>query len=202
MSRPSANLTELMNRAADGSASAAAHLLPLVYDELRNLARHKLANEPADLTLQATALVHEAYLRLGADPGAAWQNRRHFFGAAAIAMRRILVERARARAGPRRGGGRVRIPLDEATPDARTPADDPVDWIGLDDALCALEKHDPDLAELVSLRYFAGLSVDQAAAALGVAPRTVDRDWRVARTFLRHHIATSGGAGEGPAGGC
>jgi RNA polymerase sigma factor (TIGR02999 family) len=187
-----ANLTILMDRAAAGSRSAAAELLPIVYDELRALAQRELAREPAGLTLQATALVHEAYLRLGASPDAQWQNRRHYFGAAAIAMRRILVERARRKAGPKQGGDRARVPLDHAEPAA---ADEPIDWLALDGALAALEHHDPALAELVSLRYFAGLSVDQAAAALGLSPRTIDRDWRVARAFLQHHLS---GSGDGP----
>ena len=184
-----------MNRAADGSKSAADHLLPLVYDELRELARRNLANEPAGLTLQATALVHEAYMRLGADPAARWDSRRHYFAAAAIAMRRILVERARRHAGPRRGGGRARIPLEDAEMAADAPA--PVDWLALDDALAALERQDPELAELVSLRYFAGLNIDQTAQALGISPRTVDRNWKVATAFLRHHVSRTGEEGAG-----
>lgn len=182
------DLTSLMNRAADGSKSAGDELLPLVYDELRELARRNLANEPAGLTLQATALVHEAYLRLGADDHARWESRRHYFGAAAIAMRRILIERARAASGPKRGGGRQRVDLNSADMPA---ADQPIDWLGLDSALSALEKQDPDLAELVSLRYFAGLSIDQASAALNISPRTVDRNWRLARAFLQHHLASA-----------
>jgi RNA polymerase sigma factor (TIGR02999 family) len=189
MPLPPEELTALMHRAADGSKEAAERLLPLVYDELRELARRNLANEPAGHTLQATALVHEAYMRLGADPEARWDGRRHYFAAAAIAMRRILIERARRVAGPRRGGGRERVDLTDVDP-ASTP--DSVDWLALDDALTALERHDAQLAELVSLRYFAGLSIDQTAAALGVSARTVDRDWKVARAFLQHHIARSG----------
>jgi RNA polymerase sigma factor (TIGR02999 family) len=183
-----------MNRAAGGSKSAAGDLLPLVYEELRDLARRNLANEPAGLTIQATALVHEAYLRLGADPAARWDNRRHYFAAAAIAMRRILVERARKVGGPKRGGGRGRVSLEEVDP-ASNP-EQPVDWLALDDALASLEQHDPELAELVLLRYFAGLSVDQTAEALGVSARTIDRNWKVARAFLQHHITGAGGAGE------
>jgi RNA polymerase sigma factor (TIGR02999 family) len=109
-------------------------------------------------------------------------------------MRRILVERARRVGGPRRGGGRERVPLEDVDPPSANT--DPIDWLALDDALNALEKHDPELAELVSLRYFAGLSIDQTAAALGVAARTVDRNWKVARAFLQHHIAAGGDSRE------
>src|SRR3954466_1351752 len=187
MGSPEYSLTVLMNRAAAGSGSATAELLPLVYGALRAAAEKQLAQEPAGLTLQATALVHEAYLRLGADPSATWQSRRHFFGAAAVAMRRILVERARRVSGPERGGGRKRVPLEEAEGGGGGAAGtEAMDWVGLDGALAALEKQDPELAELVSLRYFAGLSVDQAAAALGLSARTIDRDWAVARAFLQH----------------
>ena len=193
---PEKDLTLLLNRAADGSKSAAESLLPLVYDELRELARRNLANEPAGLTLQATALVHEAYMRLGADPAARWDSRRHYFAAAAIAMRRILVERARRNAGPRRGGGRPRVPLEDA--DIAVDSTGPIDWLALDDALAALEQHDAELAELVSLRYFAGLNIDQTAAALNVSPRTVDRNWKVARAFLQHHFARVGDADREP----
>jgi RNA polymerase sigma factor (TIGR02999 family) len=193
---PAKDLTVLMNRAADGSKSAAEHLLPLVYDELRDLARRNLANEPAGLTIQATALVHEAYMRLGADPAAKWDSRRHYFAAAAIAMRRILVERARRHAGPRRGGGRGRVPLEEVDIAGDTTTE--IDWLALDEALAALEQHDPELAELVSLRYFAGLNIDQTGAALGVSARTVDRNWKVARAFLQHHFARAGDAEREP----
>lgn len=180
--QPPEHVTMLLNAAGRGDASAASKLLPLVYDELREMARRRMIKEPAGHTLQPTALVHEAYLRLVSDQDATWENRRHFFGAAAIAMRRILVERARKYAGPKAGGGRKRIPMDEA--DAGAEAPDAMDWIGLDEALGALEKHDPDLAQVVMLRYFAGLTVEQTAEVLGVSPRTVKRDWAVARAWL------------------
>ena len=167
-------------------------LLPEVYDELRQVAQRCLAHEPPGLTLQATALVHEAYMRLGGENGH-WENRRHFFGAAAIAMRRILVERARAKAGPKRGGCRLRLSLDQ---DPSAPTADPAEILSLDEALQALQATDAQLAEIVSLRYFAGLSIDQTAEALGLSPRSVDRAWKAARAFLRHHLGTQGGGGE------
>lgn len=168
-------------------------LIPEVYDELKEVAHRCLAHEPPGLTLQATALVHEAFIRLGGDQGR-WQNRRHFFGAAAIAMRRILVERARAKAGPKRGGGRLRLSLDQ---DASAPTADPAEILCLDEALEALQATDPQLAELVSLRYFAGLNIDQTAEALGMSPRSVDRAWKAARAFLRHHLGTTAGGSTG-----
>ncbi len=167
-------------------------LIPEVYEELREVAQRCLAHEPPGLTLQATALVHEAFIRLGGEQGR-WENRRHFFGAAAIAMRRILVERARAKSGPKRGGGRLRLSLDQ---DASAPTADPAEILSLDEALRALQGTDPQLAELVSLRYFAGLSIDQTAEAMGMSPRSVDRAWKAARAFLRHHMGTGGATGE------
>jgi RNA polymerase sigma factor (TIGR02999 family) len=177
-----------MDRAAAGSPSAAEALLPLVYNQLRALAQKQLAAEAPGQTLQATALVHEAYLRLGADPEARWDNRRHYFAAAAIAMRRILVERARQRRGPKRGGDRARIPLDDAAQISADPSMPEPDWDALDRALTDLQREDPDLVQVVHLRYFAGLSIDQAAAALGVSPRSVDRDWKCARAWLLDRI--------------
>ncbi len=192
---PSKSLTLLMNQASEGRPSAADKLLPLVYEELRKLAGAKLKNEPKNLTLQATALVHEAYLRLGGSEQEKWQSRRHYFAAAAEAMRRILIERARRVAGPKAGGGLKRH--DAADMDAATE-DDPARWLALDEGLKALTAHDPELAELVSLKFFAGLSVDQIAAALDVSPRTVDNHWKIARAFLLKHMnsqALPGSAG-------
>ncbi len=185
MASPSKTLTLLMNEASEGRRSAADKLLPLVFEELRKLASAKLKHEPKNLTLQATALVHEAYLRLGGSEDVQWESRRHYFAAAAEAMRRILIERARRVAGPKAGGGSKQQGVSDA--DAAFE-DNPVKWIALDDGLTALKAHDPELAELVSLKFFAGLSVDQIAAALGVSPRTVDNHWKVARAFLLKHM--------------
>src|SRR5262245_17269531 len=170
------NLTHILNAIEQGDAHAAEQLLPLVYDELRQLAAQRLAHENPGQTLQATALVHEAYLRLvGGDPEQPWEGRGHFFAAAAEAMRRILVDRARDRRRLKRGGARRRQDLDL---DALTAPDAPPDdLLDLDDALGRLDRADPRAAALVRLRLFAGLTLDQAAAALGVSPRTADSDW-------------------------
>jgi RNA polymerase sigma factor (TIGR02999 family) len=166
------NVTQVLNAIEQGDPHAAAQLLPLVYDELRNLAAQRLAQEKPGQTLQATALVHEAYLRLVGDaPGQPWDNRGHFFAAAAEAMRRILVENARRKRGLKYGGDRRRQPLapdDIAAPEA---ADD---LLALDEALTRLAATEPRVAELVKLRYFTGLTVPQAAAQLQISPRTAD----------------------------
>lgn len=179
-----AALSDLLARAARGEPKASGELLPLVYDHLRTMARARLAHEPAGQTLQPTALVHEAYLRLiGSDRP--WNDKRHFFAAAALAMRRILVDRARAKRGEKRGGNLRRVSLemvDHAREDV--PPGDDVDWLALEDAMAALETHDPGLAEIVHLRYFAGLSVEDVARATGVSARTINREWMVARAWL------------------
>jgi len=167
-----------------GDPQAADRLLPLVYDELRRLAAALLTGEKAGQTLDGTALVHEAYLRLVGDQ--AFANRRHFFAAAAEAMRRILVEAARRKQRQKRGGGRVRVDLDAAEPAA--PRDDD-DLLALDEALTRLASVDPDAAELVRLRYFAGLTIPQAAELLGIAPRSADRLWAYARAWLRDALS-------------
>jgi RNA polymerase sigma factor (TIGR02999 family) len=153
-----------------------------VYEELRKLAAHKLAQEKPGQTLQATALVHEAYLRLvGDDSAQRWDGRGHFFAAAAEAMRRILVESARCHDAQKRGGGRVRVDL----PDLAEPAPgDPVDLLALDEALRRLEALHPQKAQLVKLRYFAGCSLEEAAAALGLSRATAQRHWTLARAWL------------------
>jgi RNA polymerase sigma factor (TIGR02999 family) len=181
-------VTRILNAIDQGDPQAAAQLLPLVYDELRRLAAQKLAHEKGGQTLDATALVHEAYLRLVAsDQPAApaepqWDNRRHFFAAAAEAMRRILIDNARRKASPKHGAGRVRLSLDAAEPAVPQPDDE---LLSLDEALTKLAAIDPPAAELVRLRYFAGLSIPQAAKVLGLPPRSTDRLWAYARTWLR-----------------
>jgi RNA polymerase sigma factor (TIGR02999 family) len=182
--------TRLLEAAARGDPGAAEQLLPLVYDELRQLAARKLAREKPGQTLDATALVHEAYLRLvGDDPGQAWSGRGHFFAAAAEAMRRMLVEAARRKGRARHGGGRRRVDLDSAAPHAREPA---ADLLALDEALARLAALDPPAARLVELRYFAGLSMPRAAEALGLPLRTAERNWAYARAWLHRALAAGG----------
>jgi RNA polymerase sigma factor (TIGR02999 family) len=181
------NVTRILSAAAAGDPHAAGQLLPLVYDELRKLATRRMADEPSGQTLQATALVHEAYLRL-VDVGDAqqqhWNGRGHFFAAAAEAMRRILVENARRKHRLKAGGGRRRVDLDDVDPAAIAgPAG--VDVLALDEALGKLERDDRRKAELVKLRYFAGLTNDQAAAVLGISGATAENDWAYARAWLR-----------------
>ena len=180
-----AALSDLLARASSGEAAASAELLPLVYDHLRAMARARMAHEPAGQTLQPTALVHEAYLRLVGSERP-WNDKRHFYAAAALAMRRILVDRARARLGQKRGGGAQRVPLEvvEAGCDCDSAAVDGVDLVALEGAMRALEAHDPGLAEVVHLRYFAGLSTEEVARAMGVSARTINREWLVARAWL------------------
>ena len=177
------DVTRLLDSAAAGDREAAAALLPLVYAELRKLAAARMAEEQPGQTLPPTALVHEAYLRLVAtEPDRAWNGRGHFFAAAAEAMRRILVEAARRKGRSRHGGGRIRIDLDElATLAGDTTGDD---LIALDEALGQLETEQPEVAAVVKLRYFAGLSAAEAAAALGLSKRTADRHWSYARAWL------------------
>jgi RNA polymerase sigma factor (TIGR02999 family) len=181
-------VTRLLAAASRGEPAAAAELLPLVYDELRRLAAARLAREVPGQTLQATALVHEAFLRLvGLDPDKPWDGRGHFFAAAAEAMRRILIDRARARRRLKRGGPRRREDLDL---DALTGPDAPPDdLLDLDDALAGLARVDSRAADVVKLRIFAGLTLDEAALALGVVHRTADRDWAFARAWLYNALA-------------
>ena len=175
-------VTHILSAIEQGDPHAAGELLPLVYDELRRLAAHKLAGEKPGQTLQATALVHEAYLRLVDDARERrWDSRGHFFAAAAEAMRRILVDGARRRGAGKRGAGLGRIDL----PDLAGPAkDDPVDLLALDEALTRLEALHPEKAEVVKLRFFAGLSLEETAQALGVARATAQRHWAFARAWL------------------
>lgn len=183
-----ATITRLLEDARAGDQRAAADLLPLVYAELRSLAARKMRQERPDQTLQATALVHEAYLRLlGADgAGRQWDGRWHFFAAAAEAMRRILVESARRRGRVKRGGGRERVDLDRVELTVDEPPDD---LLALDEALNEFTQTHPQKAELVKLRYFAGLTRDEAAAALGISAATATRDWAYARAWLYERIS-------------
>jgi RNA polymerase sigma factor (TIGR02999 family) len=187
--RPMNEITSILSAIEAGDPRAAVELLPLVYDELRRLAATRLAAEKPGQTLQPTALVHEAYLRLVGDgQPLVWNGRVHFFAAAAEAMRRILVENARRRMRQKRGGERARVDLDAVAP--TVPALDE-DLLDLDDALTRLGESDPIAAELVKLRYFAGLSIPQAAEALGVGARSADRLWAYARAWLRDALGGS-----------
>jgi RNA polymerase sigma factor (TIGR02999 family) len=175
-------VTRILSAVEHGDHHAAEQLLPLVYDALRELAAQKLAQEKPGQTLQATALVHEAYLRLvDTEQAQHWNSRGHFYAAAAEAMRRILVDGARSKRSRKRGGGHTRQPFDAT----RIVAPEPVkDILGLDRALDQLAARDREAAELVKLRFFAGLTAEQAAAALGISSRTADRIWTYARAFL------------------
>ena len=185
------DVTLLLDAAAQGDRKAAADLLPLVYDELRKLAASRMADEAADQTLQPTALVHEAYLRLiGPADAARWENRGHFFAAAAEAMRRILVDQARRKKTTRHGGGLVRQDLEPDLAPAPQPRED---LIALDRALDQLAAEDPVKAELVKLRYFAGFTLAEAAEALGMSERTAGRHWTYARAWLRRAVEGTGG---------
>ena len=177
------DVTRLLDAASSGDRQAAADLLPLVYDELRKLAAARMAEEQAGHTLQATALVHEAYLRLvDRDRAPHWNGRAHFFGAAAEAMRRILVDQARRKQADKRGGRGRRVPLDAADVGLTSPADDLLD---IDDALTRLAAEDPEAARLIQLRYFAGLSIEDAAEAVCVSRSTAYEHWAYARVRLK-----------------
>jgi RNA polymerase sigma-70 factor, ECF subfamily len=180
---------ELVDRATRGDAPALEALLPLVYAELRRLAAHYLKGERPGQTLQPTALVHEAYLKLLKDRPERWQNRAHFCAIAAHAMRQILIERARARDALKRGGGQPRVTFDEGLPAAA--AEPPVDVIALDTALDRLAALDAGQARIVELRYFGGLSIEETADAMGISPATVKRHWAVARAWLAKELASS-----------
>jgi RNA polymerase sigma factor (TIGR02999 family) len=189
-----ADVTRILSAIEQGDPHGAEQLLPLVYDALRQLAAQKLAQEKPGQTLQATALVHEAYLRLVAGgeraspDGQHWISRGHFFAAAAEAMRRVLVENARRKKAGKRGGGRARVSLDDVEPAAPELRED---VLALDAALTRLAGTDPAAARLVELRYFAGLSVPEAARVLGVSPRTADRLWAYARAWLHRQVEGS-----------
>jgi RNA polymerase sigma factor (TIGR02999 family) len=175
-------VTRILSAIDQSDPLASEQLLPLVYEELRKLAARRLAREKPGQTLQATALVHEAYLRLVGGHEVGWNSRGHFFASAAEAMRRILVECARRRAAAKAGGDLLRVDLDDVEP---AIADPRVDLLALDEALTALEARDKRKADLVRLRFFAGLTVEQAAEALGISTSTADNDWAYAKSWIR-----------------
>lgn len=179
------DVTEILAQLRDGDQRAADKLLPMVYDEFRALARHYLAQERMNHTLQPTALVHEAYMKLVDQTRVDWQGKSHFFAVAAQAMRRILVDHARSRQRDKRGGGRARVVLDEAV--ALSPQKDE-DVLALDEALEKLAQVDARQAKVVELRFFGGMNVDEVAQALGVSKRTVEGDWTFARAWLSREL--------------
>jgi RNA polymerase sigma factor (TIGR02999 family) len=184
------DVTRILSAIEQGEPHAAEHLLPLIYDELRKLAAQKLSQEKPDQSLQATALVHEAYLRLvDVEKAQHWNSRGHFFAAAAEAMRRILIEQARKRGRLKRGGDRRRLDLDDLHLTVAEVADE---LISLDEALSELAQKHPEKAALVKLRYFAGLTVADAAQALGISTSTADRHWTYARAWLYRQIVGDG----------
>jgi len=185
MSSP-ATITQLLIKWRNGDQAALDELAPLVYSELRRLARHYLRAERPGHTLQPSDLVHEAYLRLVDEKDIDWQNRAHFFGVAAVRMRHILVERARSRRAAKRGGGEYRLTLSEA--DRLTDKRD-VNLLALDEALRRLEALDPQKSRVVELRYFGGLTIEETAEAMKISPATVKRDWSMARAWLRSEIS-------------
>ena len=182
---PAAQVTVILQRMQDGHRSAADQLLPLIYDELRGIAEQMFRQERASHTLQPTALVHEAYLRLVNQPTISWQGRAHFYAVAAQAMRRILINHAEKHASMKRGGDRKRLTLCADTPEIGVlKTDREVDLLALNDALTRLEAMDERQCRVVEMRYFGGLTVDETAEALGIAPRTVKLDWKMARAWL------------------
>jgi RNA polymerase sigma factor (TIGR02999 family) len=181
------SVTQLLVAAGQGDSGAGNRLWSVVYDELRRLARYQLASEGRDCTFESTSLIHEAFLRLVGDEPVEWANRRHFFAAAARAMRHIRIDDARRRSRIKRGGDRQAQPVDG---EPAVVDGDPTEVLAVDEALKKLEEVAPRQAEVVVLRYFAGLSVDETAQALGVSPRTVDYEWRLARAWLHRELST------------
>lgn len=193
MVAPAEQVSVILSRITAGDKEAADELLPLVYQQLRNLARARIARERPGQTLQATALVHEAYLRLVGDEDPGWSGKGHFYAAAAEAMRRILIEQARRKGRLRRGGDRHRITYADSQVADGAPAQALLD---IDEALDRLEEHDEQMAMVVKLRFFAGLSIDDTAEMLEVSPRTVNRSWTAARAWLKHAVSDDASSGE------
>lgn len=184
---PMSDVTEILQAAERGDPAASEQLLPLVYEELRKLAAARIAGEKPGQTLQPTALVHDAYIRLvDGEKAVSWKSRGHFFGAAAEAMRRILVESARRKQAEKHGGGASR---EELPDDLAAPVSHGEDLVALDEALCRLERHDPNAARLVKLRFFAGMSHQDAANALGISRGAADRLWALSRAWLFRQLA-------------
>ena len=183
------DVTDLLLSWRHGDPAALDRLLPLVYDELRRIAARHLRRERAGHSLQPTGLVHEAYLRLVGAPGPEWQDRAHFFGVSARLMRQILVDHARARGAAKRGGAARRVTL---TDHVEPAVERDLDLLALDEALRRLEEMDPVQGRVVELRYFTGLSIEETAEVLGKSPATVNREWRMARAWLRRELDTRG----------
>jgi len=181
-------ITVILQGIERGDSSAAARLLPLVYDELRRLAAAKMARENPGQTLQPTALVHEVWLRLGADAQPRWANRAHFFAAAAEGMRRILIDNARHKRAARHGGDLAKISADATGFDVASPAENDEELLLVNEAVDALTLHDARKAELVKLKYFVGLTLEEAADVLGISARTAKRDWAYARAWLFNEV--------------
>ena len=182
---PRQQVTQILTDWGEGGPQVAARLMPLVYDELRQMARRYLQRERSDHTLQATGLVHEAYLRLVDQTAASWENRAHFLAIAAQQMRRILVDHARRRGTGKRGGEWCKVEFDEAVAPAVSRS---LDVIALDDALQDLMKLNPQHSRIVELRFFGGMTIEEVAEVLELSPRTVQREWRMARAWLRRQI--------------
>ena len=183
-------ISQLLSRYGNGDQQALNQLMPLIYDELRRMAKRYMRGQPAGHTLQTTALIHEAYLKLANREDHEWQNRAHFFGVAAHAMRNILVDYARARQADKRGGEARAVSLDEA---AMVSGDRAAEVVALDDALNTLAKLAPRQSRVVELRYFGGLSVEETAAVLKISAETVTRDWRMAKAWLLRELQRSNG---------
>ena len=192
MTPPPPNLTELLRNWGSGDKQAQEKLFQIVYDELHRQAAGYLRHEHAGLSLQTTDLIHEAYLRLTDRPDVEWQNRLHFFAVAATVMRHILVDHARSRQAVKRGGSAIRLPLEEAIV---VQQGQDLDFVALDEALTRLAGIDPQQSQVVELRFFSGLSVEETAKLLDVSERTVKRDWNVAKAWLRRELSRGGQAG-------
>jgi RNA polymerase sigma factor (TIGR02999 family) len=188
MAPAAGDVTQLLADVQNGRPDAASQLIPLVYEELRRVARRQMQRERSDHTLQATALVHEAYFRLVNQPERTWQNRTHFIRVAAQVMRRMLIDYARARRAVKREGGLQRVPLEEPLLLNEEQSDE---LLALDEALERLAQFDARQSRVVELRFFAGLTVEETAEALGISPKTVKRDWSVARAWLHREVKKS-----------